>query len=182
MSTAIADERSAARDLVSSWAAGAGAPAAVRAVERGDAGAWRPVYSAIAELGLFGVAVAEDAGGAGGSVEDLCAMVEEAARALIPGPVATSALATLVVTDQAVLQSISSGATTAGVALNADLTDDSGRVSGSADYVLGADGTGVLVLPVGEHVVLVDSTAAGVTVVKSSADMGESLVAALGRR
>ena len=56
---------------------------------------WRPVFARLAELGLFGVAVPEDSGGAGGSIEDLCAMVEEAAKALVPGPVATTALATL---------------------------------------------------------------------------------------
>ncbi len=42
-------------------------------------------------------------GGAGGTVEDLCAMVDEAAAALVPGPVATTALATLIVTDEALL-------------------------------------------------------------------------------
>ena len=45
----------------------------------------------LAGLGLFGVAVPEDFGGAGGSIEDLSAMVEEAAKALVPGPVATTA-------------------------------------------------------------------------------------------
>jgi alkylation response protein AidB-like acyl-CoA dehydrogenase len=160
----IADERFAARDLVRSWAAGAGAPAAIRAIEQGDPAAWRAPYHGIAELGLFGIAVDEQAGGVGGSVEDLCAMVEEAARALVPGPVATSALATLVVTDTAVLEALSSGQTAAGVALDGDLREVSGRVSGAVDYVLGADGSGVLLLPVGQDVVLVDSTAAGVSV------------------
>lgn len=85
MSVVITDEQFAARELVRSWAAGADAAAAAREVEQGRPDAWRKVYDGIAELGLFGVAVDEDAGGAGGSVEDLCAMVEEAARALIPG-------------------------------------------------------------------------------------------------
>ncbi len=164
MPASIADERFAARDLVRSWAAGAGAPAAIRAIEQGDPAAWRAPYHGIAELGLFGIAVDEQAGGVGGSVEDLCAMVEEAARALVPGPVATSALATLVVTDTAVLEALSSGQTAAGVALDGDLREVSGRVSGAVDYVLGADGSGVLLLPVGQDVVLVDSTAAGVSV------------------
>ena len=164
MSAAITDERFAARDLIRSWSAGAGATAAVRAAEQGEPDAWRQVHDGLADLGLFGVAVNEEAGGAGGSVEDLCAMVEEAARALVPGPVVSTALATLVITDPAVLQSISSGQTTAGIALEADLTEESGRVSGSADYVLGADGTGLLLLPLGEHVVLVDSADPGVTV------------------
>jgi alkylation response protein AidB-like acyl-CoA dehydrogenase len=136
----------------------------VRAIERDGADAWRPVYRGLAELGLFGVAVPEDAGGAGGAVEDLCALVEEAARALVPGPVLTTALATLVVTDSVLLDALASGAATAGAALDADLREEDGRVSGTADFVLGGQSDGLLLLPVGERVVLVDAAAAGVTV------------------
>ncbi|TGD86098.1 acyl-CoA dehydrogenase [Mycolicibacterium sp. CH28] len=164
MSATITDEQFAARDLVRSWAASAGASAAVRDVEQGTPAAWRPVYRGLAELGLFGVAVAEEAGGAGGSVEDLCAMVEEAARALIPGPVATTALATLVIADPELLEALASGETTAGVALAGNLAEQNGLVSGTAEYVLGADSSGVLLLSVGERVVLVDAAAEGVTV------------------
>ena len=163
MSASIADERLAARDLVRSWAAGSGAPAAIRAIEHGDSTAWRGPYDGIAELGLFGIAVDENAGGAGGSVEDLCAIVEEAARALVPGPVVGTALATLVVTDIELLEALSSGRRTAGFALDCDLQEAAGKISGSADYVLGADADGVLLLPAGEHVVLVDAGDPAVT-------------------
>lgn len=101
MVATVTDEQSAARELVRGWArtaaSGAAATAAVRDMEygfeEGNADAWRPVFAGLAGLGLFGVAVPEDCGGAGGSIEDLCAMVDEAARALVPGPVATTAVA-----------------------------------------------------------------------------------------
>ena len=169
MSATITDELFAARELVRSWAAGAGAPAAVRDVEQGTPDAWQPVFNGLADLGLFGVAVAEESGGAGGSVNDLCAMVSEAARALIPGPVASTALATLVVDDGDLLAALSAGETTAGIALQADIRLESGRVSGTAGHVLGARDTGVLLLPVGDQVVLVDSGAPGVAVEQLSA-------------
>lgn len=164
MSVTITDEQTAARELVRSWAAGAGALMAVRDSDSGRPAAWRKVYEGVAELGLFGVAVDEALGGAGGSVQDLCAMVEEAARALIPGPVVTTALATLVVTDPAVIQSLSSGHRTAGLALGGDVREEAGRVFGSVDHAFGADGSGVLLLPVGDHVLLVDSADPAVTV------------------
>lgn len=164
MSATITEEQFAARELVRSWAAGTGAPDAIRDIEDGHPDAWRKIYDGISELGLFGVAVAEEHGGAGGSVVDLCAMVDEAARALIPGPVATTALATLVVTDPALLQALSAGQLTAGATLSATLREDSGRVSGTAEHVLGALGSGLLLLPVGEHVVVVDAGADGVVV------------------
>lgn len=166
-SATITDEQFAARDLVRSWAAAAATATAVREAEH-DADAWRGPFQGLAELGIFSVAVPEEQGGAGGTVEDLCAMVDEAAAALVPGPVATSALATLVVTDEAVLEALVSGERTAGAALDADLTLsgdlENGTVSGTAEFVLGADAAGVLLLPAGDRVVLVDAGAAGVTV------------------
>jgi alkylation response protein AidB-like acyl-CoA dehydrogenase len=164
VSATITDEQFAARELVRSWAAGTGAPDTVRDIEDGHPDAWRQVYGGISELGLFGVAVAEEHGGAGGSVVDLCAMVGEAARALIPGPVMTTALATLVVTDPALLQELSAGQRTAGATLHAELHEEAGRISGTADYVLGALSSGLLLLPVGEHVVAVDATVDGAVV------------------
>lgn len=157
-------EQFAARELVRSWAEGSGAPAAARAVEQGDPAAWRAPYAGLSELGIFGVAIDEDLGGAGGTIEDLCAMVDEAAAALVPGPVATTALATLVITDAGLLDALASGQRTAGVALTTNLTYDGGTASGTAEYVLGADAAGVLLLRAGDKVLLVDATADGVAV------------------
>ena len=164
MAAPITDEQFAVRDLVRRWSAGAGAPAAVRDIERGHPDAWRKVYDGVTELGLFGVAVDEKAGGAGGSVADLCVMIEETARALVPGPLATTALATLVISDADVLQALSTGELSAGVALEANLHEDAGKLSGSADHVLGALESGLLLLPIGNQVALVDASAPGVTV------------------
>ncbi len=168
MSATITDEQFAARELVRAWASGAAAAAAVRELEQGRSGpgsdAWRAVFDGLAELGIFGVAVAEEAGGAAGSVADLCAMIDEAAYALIPGPVATTALATLVVDDPDLLVRLCTGRLTAGAAFTADLHEQAGRVSGTAEHVLGGLSTGVLLLPVGDGVVVVDADGPGVTV------------------
>jgi alkylation response protein AidB-like acyl-CoA dehydrogenase len=164
VSATITDEQFAARELVRSWAAGSAAVAGVRDIEQGDPDAWRAPYDGLAQLGTFGVALAEERGGAGGTVEDLCAMLAEAAAALVPGPVATTALATLVVDDSDVLQALASGGRTAGVALTADLRYHADRVSGTAPYVLGADAGGVLVLPADGSCLLVDVGSDGVAV------------------
>ncbi|MGE2731154.1 acyl-CoA dehydrogenase [Mycolicibacterium vaccae] len=165
-SASVTDEQAAARELVRTWAIGSGGIEAAREVEQGDADAWRSPYRGLAELGLFGVALPEDLGGADGTIGDLCAMVDEAAAALVPGPVATTALATLVLgdSDPELLEALVAGERTAGVTLAAALDFADGRVSGSAPYVLGADAAGVLLLPAGQCWVLVDATADGVTV------------------
>jgi alkylation response protein AidB-like acyl-CoA dehydrogenase len=158
----ITDEQFAARELVRDWASTSGATAAIRDVEHGKADAWRPVFDALAGLGLFGVAIAEDCGGAGGSIEDLCAMVDEAGKALVPGPVATTALATLVVSDSGLRGALASGERLAGVALDGDVHFDAAtsRASGSVGWVLGAAPDGLLLLPADGTWVLIDALAA----------------------
>ncbi|BBX68111.1 acyl-CoA dehydrogenase [Mycolicibacterium psychrotolerans] len=166
MSATITDEQAAARELVRSWASGSGSVDAVRDVEHGAPDAWRGPYAALADLGMFGVALPEEHGGADGTVSDLCAMLEEAAAALVPGPVATTALATLVLGDAHAewLGQLASGERTAGAALSADVTVADGTVSGTASAVLGATADGLLLLPAGDAWVLVDASAPGVTV------------------
>ena len=154
-------EQFAARELVRDWAAGSGATAAVRDIEQGEPNAWRAVFGGLTDLGLFGVAVPEDCGGAGGSIEDLCAMVEEAAKALVPGPVATTALATLVVADPQLSAALASGERTAGVALDGDVEfdDATSRASGTVPWVLGAVADGLLVVPAAGKWLLIDPAA-----------------------
>ncbi len=177
MVATVTDEQFAARALVRDWArnstSGPGGTTAIREVEQGDTDAWRPVFARLAELGIFGVAIPEDHGGAGGSVEDLCAMVEEAAKALVPGPVATTALATLVVTDPALLAELAAGERFAGLALEgleglegegAQFDGEASRASGVLPLVLGAAEGGVLLLPAGGKWLLVDTASDGVRI------------------
>ncbi|TDL05079.1 acyl-CoA dehydrogenase [Mycolicibacterium obuense] len=171
MPATISDEQSAARELVRDWAAGSTSLEAVRDVEQGAPDAWRAPFDALAALGIFGVALPEELGGADGTVADLCAMLEEAAAGLIPGPVATTALATLVLDGAQgdLVEALASGQRTAGLALRAELTLTGERVSGTAATVLGATAEGVLLLPAGDTWVLVDATADGVVVERRKA-------------
>ncbi|MBB2992053.1 alkylation response protein AidB-like acyl-CoA dehydrogenase [Mycolicibacterium iranicum] len=162
----LTDDQSDARELVRSWAAASGAVEAARDIEHGNTDAWRAPYGSLAELGIFGVALPEEHGGADGTVSDLAAMVAEAAAAMVPGPVLTTALATLVLPDSqaGLLEALATGQRTAGVTLEADVTVADGRASGSAPVVLGADAAGVLLLPAGDTWLLIDAQADGVTV------------------
>src|SRR6478609_8808367 len=165
-SATATDEQFAARALVRSWAAGSNAVRAARDVEQGDPDAWRTAYTGLAQLGIFGVALPEECGGAGGTVDDLCAMVDEAAAAMAPGPVATTAIATLVVPDSHadLLEALASGERTAGLALTADVVFDGRTASGTVEHVLGGTSDGMVLLPVGDEYVLIDATADGVPV------------------
>lgn len=170
MVATVTDEQFAARALVRDWArnptSGPGGTAAIRDVEQGKPDAWRPVFAGLADLGLFGVAIPEDRGGAGGSIEDLCAMVEEAAKALVAGPVATTALATLVVDDPELLGGLASGERFAGVALEGDVRFDgeTARASGTLPWVLGGAEGAVVLVPADGKWLLVDTDGEGVQV------------------
>jgi alkylation response protein AidB-like acyl-CoA dehydrogenase len=166
----VTDEQFAARALVRDWArnstSGPGGTAAIRDVEQGKSDAWRPVFSRLAELGIFGVAIPEEFGGADGSIEDLCAMVEEAAKALVPGPVATTALATLVVSDPELLGALASGERFAGLALEGDIEfdDATSKASGTVAFALGVADGAVLLAPAGGKWLLIDTGDEGVQI------------------
>lgn len=170
MVATVTDEQFAARALVRDWArnstSGPGGTAAIRDVEQGKPDAWRPVFSRLAELGIFGVAIPEELGGADGSIEDLCAMVEEAAKALIPGPVATTALATLVISDPELLGALASGERFAGLALDGDIRFDgaTSKASGTLPFALGVADGAVLLAPADGKWLLIDTDSAGVRI------------------
>jgi 3-oxochol-4-en-24-oyl-CoA dehydrogenase len=167
------DEQFAARELVRSWAAGSGSTAATRTVEQGERDAWQKPFRGLADLGLFGVAVPEPLGGAGGGVDDLCAMLDEAAYALVPGPVATTALAALLLGSYAgddapteELDELMAGQRSAGVAVTADLRYDaaSRQVRGAVPLALGAKPGEYLLAPADGVWLLIDSAREGVSV------------------
>lgn len=174
MVATVTDEQFAARALVRDWArnstSGPGGTTAIRDVEQGKPDAWRPVYSRLAELGIFGVAIPEELGGAGGGIEDLCAMVEEAAKALVPGPVATTALATVVLSeagsDPELLGALASGERFAGLALEGDVEFDgtTSKASGTLPFALGVADGAALLAPAGGKWLLIDTGAEGVQI------------------
>nr|WP_194817030.1 acyl-CoA dehydrogenase [Nocardia sp. XZ_19_385] len=93
MTIATTDEHKAVQESMRGWA-GTVRPIATMRDQGTDF--WRAYWPALADLGIFRVAVAEDAGGAGASVTDLAVLVEQAAHDLVGGPVLATALANLI--------------------------------------------------------------------------------------
>ncbi len=79
MSTAVTEEQRAIQESIRAWAAGADLMATVRGMETGADGAWDRHWRDLARLGVFGIGLPEDVGGAGGAVADLAAALEQAA-------------------------------------------------------------------------------------------------------
>ncbi|ORA56103.1 acyl-CoA dehydrogenase [Mycobacteroides franklinii] len=177
----VSDVQEAARDAVRQWAKSAAVIESVRKQESESDG-WGPAYAGLAELGIFGVAVPEAAGGSGAGFDDMIAMVDEAAAALVPGPVATSALAAVVLaTDghEELVGALAAGERTAGLALAGNLVVSDGRASGVLPAVLGGTADGVLLAPGSDGWVLVDCVGTGVAVeAKKATDFSRPWAAA----
>jgi alkylation response protein AidB-like acyl-CoA dehydrogenase len=159
----------------------------------GDPGADRTtpaLWKALADAGVFGLAIGEEYGGSGGSLDDLAVFCAEAGRALCPTTVHSSVLAALAI-DQLgspdiraawlpeLARGSARGTTTlwnardAGVVspvLHANPAASGWRLSGVADYVADADIADVVVASATDTtggrtlVCIIDLAATGVSV------------------
>ena len=146
------------------------------------------LWKALANAGVFGLAIAEEYGGSGGSLDDLAVFYIEAGRALCPTTVHSTVHATLAI-DQLCGPNVkaawlpplacgSSRGTTAlcsardaavvSPVLHADPVSTSDwRLTGTTDYVADADLADLIVVSAAAHectlVVFVDARATGVT-------------------
>ncbi|TMR99685.1 acyl-CoA dehydrogenase family protein [Nonomuraea basaltis] len=115
-----------------------------------------------AEIGVAGLLIPEEHGGAGASASEVAVVLEELGRAVAPVPFFTSSvLATqaLLPTGDALLSDLAEGRTTAALAVSfaaspyrpahgSPVRAEDGRLSGSVSGVAGADVADVLLVPV----------------------------------
>jgi alkylation response protein AidB-like acyl-CoA dehydrogenase len=150
---------------------------------RGGDGAWKRLTG---ELGVTGLAVPEEYGGAGATLAEVAVAVEETGRVLLPLPVLSTALAGLVLGSGSgcgeFLPGTADGSLRAAFVFGDSVTVSSGRVSGVASHVLDgveADlfvvgtGAGLYVVRAGDVVVTpvatLDQSRSQATVVFSAA-------------
>ncbi|MET9325321.1 acyl-CoA dehydrogenase family protein [Tsukamurella sp. NPDC003166] len=89
----------------------AGVVAAARAWADGDSAPGRTVWAALAELGVTGLAIAEEHGGVGGDATDLAVAFQALGYHGVPGPVVESiAVLPAVLTDATQLRALADGA------------------------------------------------------------------------
>jgi alkylation response protein AidB-like acyl-CoA dehydrogenase len=90
---ALTEEQLALQSSVREWAKRAGTIELVRAGETGGADLAEQGWASLAELGVLGVGLPAEAGGAGGSAADLAAVLAQLTQSLVPGPVLPTLLA-----------------------------------------------------------------------------------------
>ena len=168
MSIATTEEQRAVQASVQAWSRAVDPMSTIR---RTSDATWRDGWSSLAELGIFGVAVPEEAGGLGATTVDLAVMLEQAARELAPGPVLTTAVAALVFgrageTVAKTTERLAEGEVPTALALDSAVTaepaGDGFLLRGEAGPAVGAE-SGIAVLvrlegdPAGESWALVEA-------------------------
>ncbi|MEU9141937.1 acyl-CoA dehydrogenase [Streptomyces sp. NPDC048404] len=92
MGIAVTPEQRELAEAVRGWIARAVPPEEVRKLLDAPGGGRPPFWDALAAQGLLAVHLPEACGGGGGDLVDLAVVVEEAARAALPGPFAANVL------------------------------------------------------------------------------------------
>ncbi|WP_238418780.1 acyl-CoA dehydrogenase [Gordonia sp. 'Campus'] len=130
----------------------------------------RPTFwQEIADLGWLGLHIGEDFGGSGYGIAELVVAAEELGRAVAPGPFLPTVIASAILDHAADdvktrwLPRLVDGTTTAGVGLAPGVAADGDTVTGEVEAVLSAPLADLLVLIADDDVLLVESSAAGVS-------------------
>ncbi|CAM4478238.1 acyl-CoA dehydrogenase [Nocardia ninae] len=147
MTIATTDEHKAVQESMRGWA---GSVRPIATMRTDPSTFWRAYWPGLADLGIFRVAVAEDSGGAGGSVADLAVLVEQAAHDLVGGPVLATALANLITAGR-LDEQLPCGVAldfVVGAEVSVPAAADELLLTGSWDSVLGAAPETAVLLPI----------------------------------
>src|SRR3954451_13795075 len=163
MPIAITEDQRALADSVSQVLrrrdARADARALLEAPQEKPPAAWRDLV----EMGVLGLHIPEEYGGAGGDLTDLAVAVEELGRAVTPGAFVPTVIVSAVLaadaddaTRKTHLPGLADGSRTAAFALDSQIEVREGAAHGSAAVAVGAGLADLLLARAGDDVVLVD--------------------------
>ncbi|MFE3292230.1 acyl-CoA dehydrogenase [Rhodococcus sp. NPDC059234] len=145
MTIGLSDEDRELRDSVRGWAARHATPAVIRAAVESKAEV-RPTYwGSLAELGMLGLHLPEEVGGAGYGIVELAIVTEELGRAMVPGPFLPTAVVSTVLHEAgrtATLPGLADGTVLGAVSLlpgGLKIVRGGGKVtlSGTSSHILG---------------------------------------------
>lgn len=166
MGIGLTEDHQALAAAIAEWADTSGTATVVKDSEDAGPKVFEPVWQALAGLGVPGIAVAEEHGGGGGSFLDLAVAVEACGAAMVPGPLVSTAAASVLLPDgHPLLGAIADGSATVGLSMGeGSLTITDGRARGEARLVWGAGAvTHLLLASGGEEWALIEAVD-GVTV------------------
>ncbi|MEZ5379187.1 MAG: acyl-CoA dehydrogenase [Acidimicrobiales bacterium] len=163
MSIAITDEHRALAETVRDFASRRELRGAARALLEASEESLPETWQQMADLGWLGLHLPEQHGGSGYGLEELVIIVEELGRAVAPGPLVPSVIASAVIDavgsddlKATHLPGVADGSAVGAVALGGSVTVNDGTVSGSAGVVLGGGLATLLLVPAGDDIAVVE--------------------------
>ncbi|MFB4311214.1 acyl-CoA dehydrogenase [Actinomadura sp. GTD37] len=171
MAIAISEEHRELARTARSFLRDHGARAANRALLDAEKETLPAYWTGFAALGLLGLHLPEEHGGGGAGLPELVVVAEELGRAVAPGPMLPTMIASAVIaaagSDEQrarLLPGLASGAVPAALGLDGSLSLRDGAATGDAGVVLGGGLAELLVLAAGDDMVVVRADAAAVDV------------------
>jgi alkylation response protein AidB-like acyl-CoA dehydrogenase len=170
MSIAITDDHRALAETASEFLLKRDARGTARDLLEAETEPVPAFWDDLRGLGWLGLHIPEEHGGSGYGLPELVVVVEELGRAVAPGPFVPTVMTSAVIAaagsadlQSRLLPGLADGTTLGGIAVRADVTIDGSAATGSA-VALGGGLANVILLPAGNDVVVVDTSAAGVSV------------------
>ncbi len=154
MTLGLSDEDRELRDSVRGWAARHATPDVIRTAVEAKTEA-RPTYwSSFAELGMLGLHLPEEVGGAGFGLLETAIVAEELGRAMVPGPFLPTVIVSAVLDEagrRSELDGLADGSLFGAVALQpgdlrVERDGDSVTLSGTSGVALGGQVADVFLL------------------------------------
>ncbi|MEE2056613.1 acyl-CoA dehydrogenase [Rhodococcus artemisiae] len=154
MTIGLSDDDRDLRDSVRGWAARHATPEAIRDAVEAKTEAGPSYWASLAELGMLGLHLPEEVGGAGCSLLETAIVAEELGRAMVPGPFLPTVAVSAVLHEAGRpdrLAALSDGSLFGAVTLQPGglkIVRDGGTVvlSGTSSYVLGGQVADVFLL------------------------------------
>jgi alkylation response protein AidB-like acyl-CoA dehydrogenase len=171
MPLALTDDHQAIAEVVRSFLADQKAQTLARSLLDDPNTDITGLWKQMAGLGWLGLHLPTEFGGDGYGLPELAIVAEELGRILLPVPFVPSSVASALVAaggsadeQKRWLPGFVDGTQISGLGLTGSLTsDESGRISGDAGYVIGAGGASLFCIRVGENMAVVRAAADGVS-------------------
>ncbi len=171
MAIGIADEHVQLAAVAADFMKRNGERESARIALEAQADALPAFWDDLRAVGWLGLHLPEEYGGSGYGLAELAIVVEQLGRSLAAGPYVPSVIASAVIAaagstelQKGLLPGLADGSSIAGVALDSDLEMRDGTVHGSVAAVAGGGVAGLLLLPLGADVVIVEAAGDGVEV------------------
>jgi alkylation response protein AidB-like acyl-CoA dehydrogenase len=169
MSIAISEEHRALAQSVADFLTDHESRAVARTLLTAETDGLPDFWGELAGLGLLGLHVPEELGGAGFGLAETLVVAEQMGRQLAPGPFVPTVIVSAVLTSagsddlrKRLLPGLADGSLVGAAALGGEVAYADGAATGPAGVVISGHLADVLLVPVGDDVLVIEKSAGGI--------------------